>query len=507
MSLSQKHCHRKYLSQTPSQEVYHTDRQNMLITQIWSQYDYLRNIQTMIHNHSERIFFSQTLSQYVYLTNTVPVCFLRKYVWSFQHLYFYFIFLKGKDGYAGKSFQVVLHGLLSPATSKHRLHVTRADYLTTDWELNIKSDSPKKITLNDTIFIEEYQCSNKSINIIIDSMVDVYVRVEYLIFENGNYLVADIFNYIPVSNLGEKYYVLSQCHSGDLCVLSLIGTGNDAINLNVTVTSTSRNVEVLHEGFSYRVGDTIKLHLIPNEVVYLQSLHDLSGTRVSGDNKFSVYSGVFIETSSNRISSFRQLPPIISYGKYFTVNSRSATGGDLIKILVTKANTQIDISSRGDPLIIPHPGMWIQRFIPNNRSSFIFTSKPVLLVQYEMDRVESVLLPRYESMLIIPPIQQWPVRGAKFAVTSNLKESSTVSILTHSKYINDLLINGRPGTFTAIKLIERSGYKVGDTHLESNDTYMVKTSTGEVAIWGYVTSTYRYPFYSNLKTLNIVSFI
>ncbi|XP_075594390.1 IgGFc-binding protein-like [Balearica regulorum gibbericeps] len=121
---------------------------------------------------------------------------------------------------------------------------------------------------------------------------------------------------LPVDKLGNKYYVVTPGST------TTEGLSEFAVAAGKTSATVSINVKgkFYYSGRNYSPGSTLHISLNPYQSFQLQSIYDLSGTKITSDNAILVLSGhscVKINTGCDYV--VEQLLPVSLWGKAYVV--------------------------------------------------------------------------------------------------------------------------------------------------------------------------------------------
>lgn len=277
---------------------------------------------------------------------------------------------------------------------------------------------------------------------------------------SGTYLALPPITY---QNLNKyEYYVTSYYWTNRVptnysSVVVLVG---NQVNTSVTITPSQR-VEIpphfLSASFPRSVvnaGDSYPVTIQPMETLHIESLHDLTGTKIVSDKPLTVLGShecadvpVGVEYCDYLVEQF---PPTVTWGRVFLLTSlHSRLTGELYRVIAMKSLTSIRVKCAMENHTSPEPGHAVlllnvsgeSREFALGRDKYcsVVANKPVLLVQYSKGySLDNVGDP---SMLVIPPISQY---SNNFVFTSPAHYNSHLTITVSVEHYNNskILVNG-----------------------------------------------------------------
>jgi gliding motility-associated-like protein len=215
----------------------------------------------------------------------------------------------------------------------------------------VKANSTIKLTLN-TSQVQPVGSGNiekKAIHVTTDQDVSVYAM-------NKRQFSADMSGILPTFSLGNEYYIMSHWEDDNR-------NNNDNSNSEFVVLSISDGTQIeitptvaTLDGKPANVPYTITLN--EGEVCQVQARGELTGTRVTGINavggcqNFSLFSGNqytkvgHCNDPNGHDHIYKQQYPVNTWGKEFiTVSLFTRVGGDIIKVLASEDNTNVQLNS------------------------------------------------------------------------------------------------------------------------------------------------------------------
>ena len=211
---------------------------------------------------------------------------------------------------------------------------------------------------------------------------------------------SDAYLALPYDVLGTEYIVLSH-NQGPNAWLQVVATED---NTQVTILPTS----ALSGGRTANVAFTVTLN--KNQAGLWSTSADLSGSTVTSTKPISVFGGhvcANVPTTSTSACDtlVDQMPPLSTLGKTFAlVPFFQRNGGDWIRVLATKAGTEIKLNNNTLATI---NAKQVHSFnLPSTTFALLEASEPVMVIQLlkgsSSDNVQTD-----PAMAVVPPISQW----------------------------------------------------------------------------------------------------
>ena len=276
---------------------------------------------------------------------------------------------------------------------------------------------------------------------------------------SGTYLALPPITYQDLNEY--QYYVTSYFWTNRIptnytSVVVLVG---NRPNTSVTVTP-SQQVEIpphfMNQAYSQTVinaGESYTVLIQPMETFHIESLHDLTGTRITSSEPLTVLGShecadvpVGVEFCDYLIEQF---PPTVTWGRVFLVTSlHSRRTGELYKIVTSKSLTSVKVKCvpesnnatemGGVTMLFNTSGESREFSLGMDRFCSVVANKPVLVVQYSLgyflDRVGDPF------MLVLPPIDQY---SNNFTFTSPDRYNNHITIVVPIEYYdsNKIFLN------------------------------------------------------------------
>lgn len=258
-----------------------------------------------------------------------------------------------------------------------------------------------------------------------------------------------------------RYYVTSYFWNNRILtnyssVVLLVGNKPDT---SVTIVPSQR-VEIpphfLRQSYSGSIinaGESYTVVIQPMETLHIESLHDLTGTRVTSNKPLTVLGShecadvpVGVEFCDYLVEQF---PPTVTWGRVFLLaSSHSRLTGELYRIITAKSSTSVKVKcvveADSNPeigqvtMLINASGDSREFTLSRDRFCSVVANKPVLVVQYSLgyflDQVGDPF------MLVIPPISQY---SNNFTFTSPTRYTNHITIVVPVIYYDSskILLN------------------------------------------------------------------
>lgn len=295
--------------------------------------------------------------------------------------------------------------------------------------------------------------------------VSVAIGMSITGFSAGAYQSRPVWGY-PVDRY--VYYAVSVSRDGQqegaFGTLLLVGA-NEGTNITITPTVTL----IIPSDISPSGNQT---QLAPNNTVtfvlnYLQTLlitpidsvSDLTGTRVESDKPIAVYSGhsdgyIPVNTFASDFVG-DQLQPVASWGTTFITSPFSRRpSGYILKLISSQPNTGINIKCNDDTsftLMIATSGGFINQSI-SQTSCYITSNAPIQVAQFSLAQLLDSLAQEQRGdpeMMIVPPTHHYTnnITFPVFTLESSLTYMNLAVInpcTTMSNISEAVKINGNP---------------------------------------------------------------
>jgi hypothetical protein len=270
---------------------------------------------------------------------------------------------------------------------------------------------------------------------------------------SGSYLALPPITYQGLDEY--QYYVTSYLWNNRIetnysSIVVLVGSRS---NTTVTITPSQR-IEVpphfLRPSYSQSIinaGESYTATIQAMETFHIESLHDLSGTKIVSNKPLTVLGShecadvpVGVEFCDYLIEQFS---PTVTWGRVFLLTSlHSRQTGELYKIITAKSLTSVKVKCAGTS---PDPGQVTMLFntsgesrefaLARDRYCSVVANKPVLVVQYSkgyfLDRIGDPF------MLALPPISQY---SNNFTFLSPARYNNHITIVVPVQYYDSSMI-------------------------------------------------------------------
>ncbi|XP_075346839.1 IgGFc-binding protein [Mycteria americana] len=122
-------------------------------------------------------------------------------------------------------------------------------------------------------------------------------------------------NVLPVDKLGNKYYVVTPDNTKQGLKEFAVAAGKISATVSIKVKG-----QFNYRGRSYSPGSSLRIFLNPYHSLQLQSIHNLSGTRITSDNAVAVFSGhSCVKVNAGCDYVVEQLLPVTQWGTVYIV--------------------------------------------------------------------------------------------------------------------------------------------------------------------------------------------
>ena len=220
-----------------------------------------------------------------------------------------------------------------------------------------------------------------------------------------------------------SYYWNNRIQTNYSSTVLLVGTQD---NTSVTITPSQR-IEIpphfIRDSYPLSVlnaGESYTVTLQPMETFHVESVHDLTGTRIVSNKPVTVLGSHECTDIpvGVRFCDFivEQFPPTVNWGRFFLLASpHSRLTGERYKVVALKSYTSVKVKcvvesqSRpelGHVVMFLNASGEIREFeLGRDRLCSVVSNKPILLVQYSLGySLDQVGDP---FMLVIPPVKQF----------------------------------------------------------------------------------------------------
>lgn len=262
---------------------------------------------------------------------------------------------------------------------------------------------------------------------------------------------CDAFLAFPVDVLGTEYYTVSHFPSTYATEFLIAGVFTDT-EVNIDLKFNSVNTKIQFEKKFYANGDVINILMDPYDTVQIQTMADITGTKITSSQPIVVYSGnrrTNVGAGRSMDHLVQQMMPIITWGKRFiTLPIPTRTTGDFFRFIASENNTVVNTTgfdyqlnqNISYTLVLQNPGDYVEKYHSSYFYSLVVSSKPISLFQIVSSQVVEMADP---AMIQIPPIEQF---GAEYVFTTpkyTLGEyTNFFMFVVHSKDAAGLQLNG-----------------------------------------------------------------
>lgn len=284
--------------------------------------------------------------------------------------------------------------------------------------------------------------SNLGVRIVADEEITVYGL-------NQRTASTDAYLALPVDTLGVEYIATSYTP-----------LSNYSIPAQLTIIGVYDNTQVIITPSASSGNQTpIELTLNRDQVYYLESMQETTGTQIKSSAPVGVLSGTqcsFVPINYRACDHLvEMIPPAATWGKQFlTQPLATRLNGDIFRILASAENTQVTID--GVVVAMLNQGEFFETVLQS--SSIIETSEPALLTQFSassnFDNVTSD-----PFMMIVPPSEQFL---SNYSFTTLGQDvgfvNSFVNVVIPTEDISGLKLNGANVDAALFQPIGQSGF-------------------------------------------------
>lgn len=284
---------------------------------------------------------------------------------------------------------------------------------------NVSAGTVAKFEIDPNMRLTGTAKGNKGI--LVESSADIVVfGVNMEAYSNDGFLA------IPTDSLGVDYYAVCYTPATRNCVIGVAATQNDT-ELVIQFPSSRNDIDVTYDGKSYTNGDVLVVLLEQHETFQLKTRGDLTGTRVSSNKPFAMFSGNVRTSTEGRPSRdhlVEQIPPTTTWGTQFVTlpipgrsvaDGSGGTVGDFFRIVARKNNTEVKVSGDStlalfDQSFTLSAGQFRELDVDSDKYLHIESNNPILVVQIaKSQRGQYPTTPDTgdPAMIIIPPTQQF----------------------------------------------------------------------------------------------------
>ncbi|XP_050417445.2 uncharacterized protein LOC126830950 isoform X1 [Patella vulgata] len=317
---------------------------------------------------------------------------------------------------------------------------------------------------------------------------------------------------IPTESIGKDYYAVTTCLVGS-CQITIVAD-HPATIVKVRLHFSDSSARLQYGGQNYYSGDFITETLSQYQVWQLQSIHDLTGTRILGNKPISVFSGANytqFKIKQQKDQMVEQLFPVNAWGKEFIVIQTAGRMGttncyfsvpscaDTVRVIAAEANTALTIkhgsNEIGSTYNLDLPGDWI-RFDLINDTAYITSNKGISVNQLMSDGVKGDA-----ALLVIVPVEQYASMDILRNVPDPEPAINNLMLSTETDFESSIFVNSNPIIPPWETLPGgRSFYRTEVTDTETR----VSTANSSIRVGGYLYVNKVSVFSSHI--LNIASF-
>ncbi|XP_067946047.1 uncharacterized protein [Watersipora subatra] len=268
---------------------------------------------------------------------------------------------------------------------------------------------PTTVIVSPSLMLLGTERAHKSLRISSDT--DILVTAY-----NQEYLSQDGYSVLPVPRLGKRYHVMSYWPSSLHSQLALV-----AIQDNTKVIVELSRFTDLPRLNGDPIDSGREIIMKRYESLQIQSMVDLSGTRILSDKPLAAYSGNICTNikGKSRDHIADQLVPDEYLGKsfIFITYSEGLSQGSLIKVLAIENETVVYDPSREQDIRLDRAGDTETLSFPigsedfGNEGHFMFSNKPIIMAQFSysagVDMESSLGDP---SMSLVSPMSRYHSR-------------------------------------------------------------------------------------------------
>lgn len=328
--------------------------------------------------------------------------------------------------------------------------------------------------------------------------------------------LVDASYIIPNDNLGTEYYVIGFCRYGSSCRITVVSVNNDTmIDVKFKVTPdepvySNNGSEIVDKNMDFFISNV--------DILMFESNGDLSGTIIRGNDTIAVFfSTIVFDIHNLKDGATRPVPPSVTLGTRYIVPRFHSQHGGLLKIVAAFGDTKVEVSSM-DPIILVEPGDRIMKSIPPNQGVVIDSNKPVLLSSVELEVTSGVVCPKFNTMMIIPPYEQWHNSTTFVVPFLNFGVSESITMVTHERDKHLINVDGTmitefpfyniDGTAHYEFNFEITGKLVNSIAFDSdilyeNDMFYIGGRTSK--FWAYLGNDFRFSLNHRLDVINQVN--
>uniref|UniRef100_A0A8W8IN47 IgGFc-binding protein N-terminal domain-containing protein n=1 Tax=Magallana gigas TaxID=29159 RepID=A0A8W8IN47_MAGGI len=226
---------------------------------------------------------------------------------------------------------------------------------------------------------------------------------------------CDAFLAFPIDVLGTEYYTVSYFPATLENEILVAGVFPDTV-INIALKLNDDSTRIKFEKTNYYNGDIISVLMSPFDTVQIQTMADITGTKIKSNRPIVVYSGnrkTKVGIGRSRDHLVQQMMPVITWGKRFvTLPIPTRTIGDFFRFIASENNTIVNTTGYdyqlnknvSYTLELLMAGDFVEQYHTSYFYGLVVSSKPIMLVQIVSSQVAEAADP---AMTLIPPIEQF----------------------------------------------------------------------------------------------------
>ena len=241
----------------------------------------------------------------------------------------------------------------------------------------------------------------------------------------------------------------------------LIVSTDDGTQISLTLTqsvSTDDADDLSQFGPMINRGETVSLTLDRDKTLYVSSVDDLTGSRVTSNKPITFFSGHECGTIPQTLQycdqMIEQIPPTATWGReFFTAPFLTRTEGDAFVVLASDSDTVFsgvcynrtqDTLTEVGEFIIPSAGETVNFTVSSFQVCRFLSNKPVLLAQFSLASSTDNNSNADPFMVVIPSVEQYR-DSLSFKVFETLTELHFINIFLPVAFDpSGLRFNGDP---------------------------------------------------------------
>lgn len=320
------------------------------------------------------------------------------------------------------------------------------------------------VSISHTLIIISNTDTNKGIHVKAenDKKISVYATSYATISTAGGFAALPLHVYDDHYVPEYVYYAFSAETNQDNIkneITGIIVLVAGANNTQVTITPT-QNVTIPAQFASgsaplpVTAGESITVTMNSMQTLLLNSIYDLSGSKVVSNKPLSVISGhecgVVPPIEDNCDNMVQQIPPSVTWGRrYMAMPFQTRTSGALFKIITNSPDNEVNITcndvlynNRTVTSVRLGAGQVYSHIISNNDWCSFISEYPMMIAQYAFGGEQE----KYGDpmMIILTPLEQYTQLTNVVTPTTPLKQS----IINNKQNLIGLLILNEPKNIT-----------------------------------------------------------